>query len=230
MLTNEAVNRMLEVFKSLDKAQVLNGSSVVVGEKNIFWDNPNNKRISVQPFFVTSVGANLLNKLKLGGRTSTGTLVKNLNAQDNEEDIRIIMSKKYHSNINNVGFRAVYGSTKYDFVLFKSADLSGISGIDTLTTSVYNGGETINQDLYQFLWDTESQSLEDRYLNIKLDVGTGYEYYFALPVKYAGGPAFNVNEDSYLEYDLSEYTTGDINTTESTNSYFENLTEGIEML
>ena len=230
MLTNEAVNRMLEVYKPLDKAQVLNGSSVVVGEKNIFWNNPNNKRISVQPFFITSVGANLLNKLELGGRTSTGTLVKNLNAQDNEEDIRIIMSKKYPSNINNVGFRAVYGSTKYDFILFKSVDLSGIYGIDTLTTSVYNGGETINQDLYQFLWDTESQSLEDRFVNIKLDVGTGYEYYFALPVRHMNGPAFNVNEDSYLEYDLSEYTTGDVNTTESTNSYFENLTEGIEML
>jgi hypothetical protein len=230
MLTNEAVNRMLEVYKPLDKAQVLNGSSDVVGEKNIFWTNPNNKRISVQPFFITSVGANKLNKLKLSGRTSTGTKVNNLNAQDNEEDMRIIMNKKYPSNINNVGFRAVYGGTKYDFVLFKSSDLSGIQGIDDLTTGVYNGGETINQNLYQFLWDTESQSLEDRYLNIKLNVGTGYINLFSLPVKFMGGPAFNVNENSYLEYDLSKYTTGDINTTESTNSYFENLTEGIEML
>ena len=230
MLTNEAVNRMLEVYKPLDKAQVFNGSSDVVGEKNIFWDNPNNKRISVQPFFITSVGANLLNKLKLSGRTSTGTKVNNLNAQDNEEDMRIIMSKKYPANINNVGFRAVYGGTKYDFLLFKSSDLEGIQGIDTLTTGVYNGGETINQDLYQFLWDTESQSLEDRFSNIKLNVGTGYINLFSLPVRYMSGPSFVVNENSYLEYDLSKYTTGDINTTESTNSYFENLTEGIEML
>ena len=230
MLTNEAVNRMLEVYKPLDKAQVLNGSNVVVGEKNIFWDNPNNKRISVQSFFITSVGANLLNKLKLGGRTSTGTLVNNLNAQDNEEDIRIIMSKKYPSNINNVGFRAVYGSTKYDFILFKSGDLTGISGIDTLTTSAFHGHVGINEELYQFLWETDSTGLEERNLNIRLDVGTGYEYYFSLPVRYMNGPAFNVNENSYLEYDLSEYTTGDVNTTESTNSYFENLTEGIEML
>lgn len=227
MLTNSAITRMLNLYKTLTKGTLNTG----VGQGNvtfdITWGNVINNKIKTGSFYIVGKGGNEYRSIRFSNYLPNvnNELARDLSVQyfDRYDDLfKAVQS----TDGGKVGYGKKVSNQLYDFVIFEG----GLDNVEGLIYKTLSGSTaaTLNHALYSLFNTNYSQDLErGDYINVKYTSTSsgGTATYTLVP---NNGVTYEVSDDYSLGYDLSDYTSESLNLTEDTLFRFNNgIEEGL---
>lgn len=217
MLSNKAVNLMLNTYKGLSDLKVLDSGNTFLGGSSVAWQSAVNSTIKTLP--VTVLAEKKPTALPIRYFNISGTVPVASTRQDvlgsapnTSLNYYSRLSQAYQQSLpnnNSIVDGIKYGSKVYNFKLFKadiSAPLPNISN-ENLTGTYTGAGPAINETLYEFV-DSKVNTDQPTFHTVRVTMSSGgaHFYYFLIAIR---DEYETSGSSTKLVYDLSDFGYND---------------------